>query len=39
MQNFEARCHQRQPQLPKKAILFIKLPSFNGESDPNLYLG
>jgi len=35
--NFEERCHQHQP--PNPSFPFVKLPSFNGESDPNLYLG
>jgi len=37
VQNFEARRqHHHQP---KKSIPFDKLPSFNGDNDPNLYLG
>jgi len=34
VQNFEARRHQQ-----KMFIPFIKLPSFSGDSDPNIYLG
>jgi len=37
MHNFEERHHQHQP--PKTSFSFVKLPSFSGESDPNLYLG
>jgi len=37
VQNFEARRqHHHQA---KKSIPFVKLPSFNGDSDLNLYLG
>jgi len=36
VQNFEARYHHQQP---KKTLPFVKLPSFNGDSDPNVYLG
>jgi len=36
MQNFEAWRHHQQP---KKTLPFVKLPSFNGDSDPNVYLG
>ena len=35
--NFEERHHQHPP--PKPYFPFIKLPSFNGENDPNVYLG
>ena len=35
---FKERCHQHQYQ-QKKFIPFVKLPSFNGDSDPNIYLG
>ena len=35
VQHFEARRHQH----PKKTIPFVELPSFNGASDPNIYLG
>jgi len=35
--NFEERHHQ-QP-LPKPSFPFVKLPSFSGDSDPNVYLG
>jgi len=35
--NFEERRHQHQP--PKTSFPFIKLPSFSGDSDPNVYLG
>ena len=38
MQNFEERRHQHQHQ-QKKSIPFVKLPSFIGDSDPNIYLG
>jgi len=38
VQNFEARCHQHQHQ-QKKSIPFVKLSTFNGDSDPNIYLG
>jgi len=34
---FEVRRHQQHQQ--KKSIPFVKLPSFNGDSDPNIYLG
>jgi len=34
---FEERRHQHQPYKPSFA--YVKLPSFNGESDPNVYLG
>jgi len=37
VQNFEARCH-RHHQL-KQSMPFVNLPSFNGDSDPNVYLG
>jgi len=37
MHNFEERRHQHPP--PKPSFLFIKLPSFSGEGDPNVYLG
>ena len=33
---YEAWCHHQQP---KKTLPFVKLPSFNGDSDPNVYLG
>jgi len=36
MQNYEARRHHQQP---KKILPFVKLPSSNGDSDPNVYLG
>jgi len=36
VQNFEARCH---PQQLKKTQPLVKLPSYNGNSDPNVYLG
>jgi len=36
VKNFEARRHHQQP---KKTLPFVKLPSFNGNSDPNVYLG
>ena len=36
MQNYEARRHHQQP---KKTLPFVKLPSFNGDSDPNVFLG
>jgi len=39
VQNFEARRHLHQHQEPKKTLHFKKLSSFNGDSDPNLYLG
>jgi len=35
--NYEDRRHHHQQY--KKTIPFVKLPSFNGDSDPNLYLG
>jgi len=35
--NFEERHHQRQHQ-PNNSFHFVKLPSFSGENDPNLYL-
>jgi len=35
--NFEERCHQHQHQ-PKNSFPFVKLPSFSGKSDPNVYL-
>jgi len=35
--NFEKRRQQHQP--PKTSFPFVKLPSFSGESDTNLYLG
>ena len=37
MLNFEDRRHQHQT--PKNSFPFLKLPNFNGESDPNVYLG
>ena len=37
MQNVETRRHQHQPR--KNSFTFVKLPSFSGECDPNLYLG
>jgi len=37
MHHFEERCHQHQPLKP--SFPFIKLPSFSGKSDPNMYLG
>jgi len=36
VQNFEAR---RLHQQPKKTLPFVKLPSVDGDSDPNVYLG
>ena len=38
VQNFEAKRHQHENQ-QKKSIPFVKLPSFNGDNDPNIYLG
>jgi len=35
--HFEERRHQHQS--PQPYFLFVKLPSFIGESDPNFYLG
>ena len=35
--NFEEKCHQHPP--PKKSFPFVNLPSFSGDSDPNVYLG
>jgi len=35
--NFEERHHQQPPSKP--SFPFIKLPSFSGESDPDVYLG
>ena len=37
MHHFEERRHQHPPSKP--FFPFIKLPSFSGESDPNVYLG
>jgi len=37
VKNVGTRCHQHQ--LPKSSFPFVKLPSFNGESDPNVYFG
>ena len=37
MHNFEVRRHQHPP--PKPSFLFVKLPSFSEDSDPNVYLG
>ena len=37
MQFFEERCHQHSPS--KSSFPSLKLPVFNGESDPNVYLG
>jgi len=37
MHQYDERRHPHQPSKPSFA--FIKLPSFNGESDPNVYLG
>ena len=37
MHNFDERCHQHPP--PKPSFPFIKLPSFSGASDLNIYLG
>jgi len=37
VQNYEARHHHRHQ--PKNSFPFVKLPSFSGESDPNVYLG
>jgi len=37
MHHFEERRHQHQP--PQPFFPFVKLPSFSGESEPNLYLG
>jgi len=36
VQNYEARRHYQQP---KKTLPFVKLPSFNGDNDPNVFLG
>jgi len=36
VQNYEFRSHHQQP---KKTLPFVKLPSFNGDNDPNVYLG
>jgi len=33
----ERRQHQHHPS--KISFLYVKLPSFSGESDPNIYLG
>jgi len=35
--NLEVKRHQHQP--PKNSFPFVKLPSFSGDSDPNVYLG
>jgi len=35
--NLEERRHQHQP--PKNSFPFVKLPSFSGDNDPNVYLG
>jgi len=35
VQNYEARRHHQQL---KKTLPFVKLPSFNGDSNPNVYL-
>ena len=35
VQNNEPRFHHQQP---KKTLPFVKLPSFNGDSYPNVYL-
>jgi len=37
VQNYQDRCHHHHQ--PKKSIPFVKLPSFNGDSDPDVYLG
>jgi len=37
MHNFEERRHQHPP--PKHSFPFVKLHSFSGDSDPNVYLG
>ena len=37
MHHYDERRHNHQPSTP--SFPFIKLPSFNGESDPNVYLG
>jgi len=37
VQNVGTRGHQHQPS--KNPIPFVKLPSFNWDSDPNVYLG
>jgi len=37
LHHLEDRGHPHQP--PKPSFPFIKLPSFNGESDHNVYLG
>jgi len=37
MHHYDERSHHHQPSKPY--FPFIKLPSFNGESDPNVYLG
>jgi len=38
VQNFEERRYQYQHQ-QKNFIPFVKLPSFNGDNDLNIYLG
>jgi len=35
--NFEERRHEHPS--PKPSFPFVKLPSFSGDSDPNVYLG
>ena len=37
MHHYDERCHPHQPSKP--SFPFNKLPIFNGESDPNVYLG
>jgi len=36
VQNYEVRPHHHQS---KKSMSYVKFPSFNGDSDPNVYLG
>jgi len=36
VQNYEVRCHHHHQ--PKKSMSYVKLPSFSGDSDPNVYL-
>jgi len=37
MHKYDDRCHQHHPSKPY--FPYVKLPSFNWESDPNIYLG
>jgi len=37
--NFEERRHQHPPPKPYFPFPFVNLPSFSGDSDPNVYLG